>query len=1452
MRIFHRVKSRIALFLTLAMILSMIPAPSSADAAVSATEINENFNSFSPPINVGGTNYGFNSGSTTYNKWNANANTNYWSVVNDVYGNGKAINISGTQSSTTMLFSKDVFLSDNVVYSAKVKATTNKMVGLTARYKSSSAFYYFSLSNLGNNEGAITIGKRGSGSNVQLYPTTGNVKIYNFDPNRYYKLTFIIKGSTLIGSVEGGPTIMVTDTSNPESSPQGSIGFFAEGSGAGYFDDVYATSNIPAAPTNFSAISTVDNQINLGWAGSADKYLIKRSSTSGGTFTDFATVTSTTYTDLVSNGTPYSYIVTPVEEVSIDATSILNLEGFPTGLLTLTSIPSTQIPSAPTNLYAAVGPDRATLTWNLTNSNTGYRVKRSQQPGGPYNTIATLGATESSYTDTGLQIGQTYYYIVTAFNNTGESQASNQVSAIPSLPPNAPDGLIAFSGYESAQLQWNSVSEAVYYTVKRGTSPNGPFVPIATNVTSTNHLDSSGLVNGTSYFYVVQALNTSGVSSIDSNVAQATPQKKHPILATNVSSSSNDGNLPSNAVDDKASTRWGAEGLGQWLEVDLEKVSSIGHLGIIFYKGDIRSTKFDVAVSDDRVTWNKIYSGQSSGSSVGMEVIDIPNTNARYLRVIGQGNPFNNYMGIQELHVYTPNPNGLLLLPVTPENISSPPAAIPFIKPGYYNADGTPHIPPTPNAKSPTGKTINVVTEYHADPEDNNNDDREAIQQAINAAQAGDELYFPNGVYNLKSWMPAYPTLQLKEDKNSHLILKDGVNFRGESQEGTIFKSDFDNLQGGITGSSSRIFTLINKRNVVISNMTLTSSWNGTYPTDPRTSNPERGGPKNGIYIDDSTDKLLNSPTESMNIVIDHVTIEKYEKFGVRVSKAHDVTIKNSIFRNATDIGGGGAGYGVSIQGEFKENRLGYNNDTRWNIVENNVFDGTNALRHGALLQGYAHNNVVRNNTFLNTTYDSIDLHGEDEYLNEIHNNKIIGTKRGGGIGVGNTGGTYPSNHDASGPFNYIHDNLIQNAQRGIQVYMGSPDTIIENNTIESTPELEATRPFPTDDGIQIFNAPRTIVRNNIIRNFTGAFSHGIWIAHDNGDSGANFVGAGDPQDPIIVGNTVTGNTYGITVDAGSGIVLEENIIKENKFGNLIRTQDASIYNEAIIASEDALISKVAPAINFGTDAKFTMTTDATGNKAAIAYFKFQVSEIEKVRDASIQLSGRLTDLNPGADAYSLDVYGIQAPWSEADITWSQSPNHVNALPYVDGVGTTAVKLGTITVTGNAAQSFSLNSQALTNFVKASANGEVSIMVLDSKGQNANLEIYSKESAFEPLRPILKLSKVGQVKVDNPILLDESNNLVTQLSPSKDVTAIVSVVNHSNTEFNGTLIAALYPEGQSPIYVGSTPITVGAEKGGTAQIKLTLPSNVTNHSLKLFVWDNFNGMYPYTEPVIFK
>ena len=83
----------------------------------------------------------------------------------------------------------------------------------------------------------------------------------------------------------------------------------------------------------------------------------------------------------------------------------------------------------PTGLTPTPGNGQVQLIWNPVPGATGYNVKRATTSGGPYITVATV--TGTSFTDTGLTNGTTYFYVVSAFTASVESANSGQVSATP-------------------------------------------------------------------------------------------------------------------------------------------------------------------------------------------------------------------------------------------------------------------------------------------------------------------------------------------------------------------------------------------------------------------------------------------------------------------------------------------------------------------------------------------------------------------------------------------------------------------------------------------------------------------------------------------------------------------------------------------------------------------------------------------------------------------------------------------------------------------------------------------------------------------------------------------------------------------------------------------------------------------------------------------------------------
>jgi hypothetical protein len=128
----------------------------------------------------------------------------------------------------------------------------------------------------------------------------------------------------------------------------------------------------------------------------------------------------------------------------------------------------------------------------------------------------------TSMMDTTASTGGTYYYVVTAVKGVSESAPSSEASTtVLSLPASPPASVTATASDSQVALSWSPVSGATSYIVRRALTSNGGYQAIAT-VTGTTYTDT-GLTDGTTYYYVISAQNTAGVSADYSSEAAAQP-----------------------------------------------------------------------------------------------------------------------------------------------------------------------------------------------------------------------------------------------------------------------------------------------------------------------------------------------------------------------------------------------------------------------------------------------------------------------------------------------------------------------------------------------------------------------------------------------------------------------------------------------------------------------------------------------------------------------------------------------------------------------------------------------------------------------------------------------------------------------------------------------------------------------------------------------------------------
>ena len=266
----------------------------------------------------------------------------------------------------------------------------------------------------------------------------------------------------------------------------------------------------PTAPTGVT-VTSGNTQTTVTWAAvpGAASYNLYWSTTASVT-TASTKITGATNPSIqtgLTNGTTYYYVVTAVNALG-ESVASLQASGQP-------ALP------VPTAVTVTPGSGQVSVAWTAVPGATSYNLYRSTTTGvTPANGVKIAGVTSPS-TQAGLTNGTTYYYVVTAVDATSESAASAQVSATPSaLPvPAAPTGVIGTPGDGQVTIAWTAVTGATSYNVYRSTT-TGVNPANGTKLTgAANPSTQTSLTNGTTYYYVVTAVNSNGESTASAQVS---------------------------------------------------------------------------------------------------------------------------------------------------------------------------------------------------------------------------------------------------------------------------------------------------------------------------------------------------------------------------------------------------------------------------------------------------------------------------------------------------------------------------------------------------------------------------------------------------------------------------------------------------------------------------------------------------------------------------------------------------------------------------------------------------------------------------------------------------------------------------------------------------------------------------------------------------------------------
>ncbi len=311
-----------------------------------------------------------------------------------------------------------------------------------------------------------------------------------------------------IGKVTSGKTLTYTDTvkSNNKTYTYKIQAYNTNNGkqGVGAYSSTKSAKTLAKAKIT-GITSSNEDMLKISWkkVSGAKGYTISRSTSKNSGYKKIDTVTGkTSYTDdTVKAGKTYYY---KVEAYNVNS----GTKGYGGASDAVAGKTAKR-----TKITSIVSANEKTLTikWNKITGAYGYRIKRSTDEDGTYKVVKTIkSGNTTSYKDTSVKAGKTYYYTVETMVKTGDNicYSGDSASMEGRTAKKAKIKYAVSNGSNQIEVNWGAVRGAYGYRIKRSTSKNGTYKVVATlkGKNNTTYQDKK-LKTAKTYYYKIETIN---------------------------------------------------------------------------------------------------------------------------------------------------------------------------------------------------------------------------------------------------------------------------------------------------------------------------------------------------------------------------------------------------------------------------------------------------------------------------------------------------------------------------------------------------------------------------------------------------------------------------------------------------------------------------------------------------------------------------------------------------------------------------------------------------------------------------------------------------------------------------------------------------------------------------------------------------------------------------------